>query len=69
MIYDELPVLWIMIFSGYTVWNYRCVFKWFWLILSGEGKGATFILVSHFLKHQYNQWVTIKMSLSGSDQI
>ena len=34
----------------------------------GEGKGSTFTLVSHFLKYQYNQWVKILMSLSGSDQ-
>jgi hypothetical protein len=35
------------------------------VVLSGEGKGSTFTLVSHFLKNQYNQWFTVGMSLMG----
>ena len=37
------------------------------IVSSGECKGSTFTLVSHFLKYQYNQWVTIMISLSGNN--
>jgi len=43
MFYNELPLQKIMIFFSYTVWNYRRVFKRFWLFCRVNAK----VLLSH----------------------